>query len=521
MSRLPFNPDKMKSGAQPPSGNPADAPLSVSALAAKIEGALRTLPPRVRVVGEVSGFRDRTHWYFDLKDAGAVINCVMFASAARRAGYTPREGDEVVVSGQVDFYAKGGKVSLIVGSIQPVGAGRLDLAFRQLCEELKAKGWFDESRKKPLPVFPRKIAIVTSRTGAALQDIIDTARRRCPAVQLLVFDVRVQGEGSAHEVAGAIGTLGEKGPAIGVEAIVVTRGGGSMEDLWAFNERAVAEAIVRCPLPVVAAIGHETDTTIAELVADLRCATPTQAAMRLIPDREALGRQLDNLARRMGSGVTRHLQTERHRLVSAARHPLLSDPRSIIDLASERLDARARRASGAAASRLAIARRHLDSLALRLERHRPGVRHAKIGARIEHLAERLSAAAARRTRLDLRPIESRLRQAVKADLRDHRVRLEGLERELEAVGPASVLRRGYSFTRLADGTVVRSTQQAVPGAELRTTVADGEFTSTVSGNPSGPSQSQPKPSPPPPRRRSAKRKRRDDPDQLDLFGRNG
>ncbi|MCC5787910.1 MAG: exodeoxyribonuclease VII large subunit [Phycisphaerales bacterium] len=521
MPRLPFDPDKMKSKAAP-AEKAEDAPLSVSALAAKIEGALRTLPPKLRVVGEVSGFRDRTHWYFDLKDAGAVVNCVMFASAAKRAAYTPREGDEVVVSGQVDFYAKGGRVSLIVGSIQPVGAGRLDLAFRQLCEELKAKGWFDESRKKPLPVFPRKIGIVTSRTGAALQDIIDTARRRCPAVELMVFDVRVQGEGSAPEVASAIRLLGEKGPALGVEAIIVTRGGGSMEDLWAFNERAVAEAIVRCPLPVVAAIGHETDTTIAELVADLRCATPTQAAMRLIPDREALGRQLDSLARRMGSGVARHLQTERHRLVSASRHPVLSDPRSIIDLASERLDARARRASGAAATRLAIARRRLDALALRLERHRPGVRHAKIGARLEHLAQRLSAAAARRTRLDLRPIESRLRQAIRADLRDHRVRLEGLERELEAVGPASVLRRGYSFTRLADGAVVRSVGQATPGAQLRTTVSDGEFTSTISGDGSVPPPARrPDPAAPPPRRRSARRKRRDDPDQLDLFGRNG
>ncbi|MCA9289351.1 MAG: exodeoxyribonuclease VII large subunit, partial [Phycisphaerales bacterium] len=315
-ARLPFDPGKMRgtppahagssnSPSEPAAKPPVDRPMSVAALAGLIAGALETLPRPVRVAGEISGLRDRTHWYFDLKDADAVVSCVMFASAARKAGFVPENGQAVVAGGRVEFYAKGGKVSLICDRLEPVGAGALELAFRKLVGEIRALGWFDPERKRALPTFPRRIAVVTSRTGAALQDVLDTARRRCPAVDIAVVDVRVQGDRAAGEVAAAIEWLGRRHTHLGIDAILVTRGGGSMEDLWAFNEKPVAAAIVACPVPVVAAIGHETDVTIAELVADERAATPTQAAMRLIPDRAALGEQVEAVASALRGSIER------------------------------------------------------------------------------------------------------------------------------------------------------------------------------------------------------------------------
>src|SRR5256885_8286221 len=175
--RLPFDPAKMAAKARP-----ADTPLTVSQLAARIGGTLASgFPLSLRVIGQISGFHDRTHWYFDLKDQAALVNCVMFSSAARKVRFTPQNGHEVVVTGRVSFYDKSGKVSLLVEKIEPVGAGALELAFRALCDELRKLGWFDQARKRPIPTCPRRVAVVTSRTGAALQDVLDTMRRRCAA----------------------------------------------------------------------------------------------------------------------------------------------------------------------------------------------------------------------------------------------------------------------------------------------------------------------------------------------------
>jgi exodeoxyribonuclease VII large subunit len=218
---------------------------------------------------------------------------VLFANVVRKHRIVLRDGLEVVVTGSLEFYAKAGKLSFIGTNAQPVGAGALDLAFKQLCEELRGLGWFDEVRKRPLPTFPRRVAVITSRSSAALQDVLDTMRRRCPAVEVALVDARVQGESAAAELRAKLVALSLRHREMGVDAIIITRGGGSAEDLWAFNDRALAEAILKCPVPVVAAIGHETDTTIAELVADVRAATPTQAAMRLTPDGDTLLEQVD------------------------------------------------------------------------------------------------------------------------------------------------------------------------------------------------------------------------------------
>lgn len=476
---------------------PSDAPLTVTQLATRISTAIDTgLPARVRVVGEVSNFRERTHWYFDLKDAGAVVSCALFAGQVRKVGFTPRNGQEVVAGGKVQFWDKAGKVSLIVDKLEPVGAGSLELAFRALCEELKALGWFEASRKRPIPMFPRRVAVVTSRSGAALQDVLDTMRRRCPAVDVALVDVRVQGEGAASEVAGAIRWLGEHHARLGVDAVLVTRGGGSMEDLWAFNERLVAEAIVTSPVPVVAAIGHETDTTIAELVADLRCATPTQAAMRLTPDRRSLLEQLDSFGGRL-RGIARRALLER-------RHV-----ESLVKRARATIDAKLRGSSG-----------RLERLAGRLESLKPAAVHARRAAALESLQQRLAAAAHRRiTELSVETLAEQLSDGWQTRFDREETRLEAMARHLTSVGPEGVLRRGFSYTLRDDGALVRSAGEVRPGQRLRTRLFDGEVRSVVEPNgsaapalPSAVEAARPT--------RPTIRKRRPSiisPDQMDLF----
>ena len=466
VERLPFDPSRIKGPASGPPAGPAksaagrggDAPvLTVTQLASRIEAALKTMPTGIRVIGEMSGYRDRTHWYFDLKDADAVVNCVMFASAAKRVGFVPQNGQEVVVKGRVEFYAKGGKVSLLVDSMQPVGEGALDAAYRKLCEEIRARGWFAIERKRPLPVFPRCVAVVTSRTGAALQDVLVTMRRRCAAVDVLVVDCRVQGDGAAAEVAAAINAISEHAEQWNIDAVLVTRGGGSKEDLWAFNEFPVAEAIVNCSVPVVAAIGHETDTTIAELVADERCATPTQAAMRLTPDRAALLRQIDASIRRLGASVSGLQREERHRLSHATMRLVAGGERQM-----------SRR------------RERLGSLQRRLDRLHPRVLHAETLARVGAMATRLHGAILTRlSRESVEPAAQRLRRAMQVAIEAQVKEVAGARRALEAISPRRVLERGYSLTTDAQGIAVRDAGVLRAGDELVTTFASGSANSIV------------------------------------------
>lgn len=466
--------------APPP---PATGVLTVSALASVIDTALRTgVPGKVRVVGEISGFRDRTHWYFDLKDANAVVNAVMFQGGARRAGFAPQNGQEVVATGRVEFYAKHGKVSLLVEKLEPVGAGALELAYRKLCEELRAMSWFDPARKRSLPTFPRKIAVVTSRSAAALQDVLVTMRQRCSAVSVLLVDVRVQGEGAAGEVADAVRYLSQHHARLGVDAVLVTRGGGSMEDLWAFNDRGVAEAIVNCAIPVVAAIGHETDTTIAELVADERCATPTQAAMRLTPDSEALLRQTDAFAQRLRFVVGRQLRADQERVERAAARPAMRDPAALVRRADQELTSMWTRLGSVLQLRLGNEAVRMERRGARLERNQPRAVQARSLARLHAAETRMNAALRARLELiDLDSDDSRLQRALKVFADSARARMNALERQLKAVGPMSVLERGFSVTTREDGRLLRSTRDARSGDRLKTTLADGSVESVVDG----------------------------------------
>lgn len=466
MGRLPFDPSRMPPRPPVPAAprtTGSDPPaLSVSQLASLIDRAFRDhLPAGLRVVGEIGQFRERTHWYFDVKDdgggEGAVVSCVMFASAARKAGFVPEPGMKVLLTGRVEFYAKQGRTSFMVDRAEPIGAGALDLAFKRLCEELRSAGYFDHKRKRPLPPFPRRVAVVTSRTGAALQDVLDTLRRRAPWLIVALADVRVQGDDAASQIARAVRRIGAAHARLGVDLILVTRGGGSMEDLWAFNERIVANAIIHSPIPVVAAIGHETDTTIAELVADLRAATPTQAAVRIAPDGAAIRQQFAQLGARLAAGLRRQAREEAQRLSTGAW--------TLSSLLRERLQE---------------ARAHLETTAGRLERHRPAAVYARREARLRQAEARLRAVMhAAVLSHDLPNVSTRLERAWSINMQHRGTQVEGLARSLDLVGPRSVLQRGFSMTLRADGTPVRSAAEVVPGETLRTRVLDGSFASVV------------------------------------------
>ena len=271
--------DALFSG-DPDDGDGADPVLTVSELSGMIQTALEArLPASIQVTGQLGNLTKRRHWYFSLKDDDAVVSCVMWMSAVRRQRDDINDGDAVIATGRVSYYGPQGRTQLYVESLRPLGVGSLHRRFEALCTELREAGYFAPERKCALPSFPRRIAVITSATGAAIQDVTDTAARRCPATALTLVDVKVQGKDAAGQIARAIHHVDRRAEELGIDAIIVTRGGGSMEDLWAFNEREVADAALACHTPLVAAIGHESDTTIIELVADARAATPTQAVM--------------------------------------------------------------------------------------------------------------------------------------------------------------------------------------------------------------------------------------------------
>lgn len=499
MSRLPFDPERVRGGEpKGPKRSDKAPPLTVSQVTELINQALlENLPRKVSVVGEISNLSRRGHWYFSLKDETAVLKCVAWASKAAKFGFDAKDGLSVVAKGAIQHYGPQGQTQLYVDALEPVGAGALELRFRALCEELRTLGYFDIETKQPIPTFPRRVAIITSVKGAALQDCLDTMRRRCTAVEILVVDVRVQGAQAAGEIAGAIRHISKHHAQLRVDALLLTRGGGSMEDLWAFNERVVADAIHACPIPTVAAIGHETDTTIAELVADLRCATPTQAAMRLAPDSRELLAQIDQSGRRLALQMA-------HRTRYAAQQ--LGGLRQALDTV------------GRAAVHLRATK--LNRLALRLGPLRPDRVVHERGKRLSLNALRLHRAAEQIVR-DRRTQPAALMHEL-GRVTDHRfetstARIDRAGATLHSIDPRRVLKRGYSITHLPNGSVVRSVSEVGPGTRLLTNVADGTIASEVESSASRSKPPAAAPSDPRPRQRTRRGRPSPLPGQMDLF----
>ena len=291
----------------------------------------------VSVRGEISNFKQYPsgHCYFTLKDTNSALKCVMFRSRAQYLRFLPQNGMQVVAGGSIAVYERDGVYQLYVDSLIPEGTGDLALAFEQLKEKLAAEGLFDPARKQPLPAFPKKIGVVTSSAGAVLRDIYRVSKRRWPGIQLVLYPVQVQGEGAAEQIARGIDFFAEE---YAVDVIIAGRGGGSMEDLWAFNEEPVVRAIAACPVPLISAVGHETDFTLADFAADMRAATPSQAAELAVPDRSEVMRQVENLTGQLTRQVQRELALRRQRLEGLLNSHVMREPQSMLAERRQRLD---------------------------------------------------------------------------------------------------------------------------------------------------------------------------------------
>jgi exodeoxyribonuclease VII large subunit len=413
----------------------------------------------VWVEGEISNFRPAPsgHLYFTLKDADAQLPIVLFRRQAMLLRFRPEDGLHVLVRGRVSVYEQRGQMQLVAETMEPVGAGSLQLAFEQLKQRLKAEGLFDAARKRPLPAFPRAVGIVTSPTGAVIRDFLNIVNRRHAGLTVLILPVAVQGDQAPAEIESGLAQLNESGL---VDVIVLARGGGSLEDLAAFNSERVARAIAVSRLPVVSAIGHETDFTIADFAADLRAPTPSAAAELITEAQHKIAEHLANQSHRLDRAVRFQLLQARQRLTRLPVSRAESRVSTLLHRQAQRLDDLSFRQEAAVEDQLRQRQRQVADLAAAVLRHDP--RQALAQAR-----ERLLAS---RTRID-RSLERTLRRSA--------VRIGALNARLHSLSPLAVLERGYALVLSSDGKLVRSTAQIAPGDRLTTRLADGAFASRV------------------------------------------
>ncbi len=432
-------------------------PWSVGELTRALKNAVEPGFRDVWVAGEVANLRRQGsgHVYFTLKDDEATLGAVLWASQARRVRFALEEGQEVVARGFLEIYPPHGRYQLVVQEVEPRGAGALALLLQQVKERLQADGLLDLARKRRLPFLPRRVGVATSPTGAALRDFLRVLHGRFPSIPVLVAPCRVQGEGAAATVISAVRALCRAG----VDVVVITRGGGSQEELWAFNDERLARAIAACPVPVVSAVGHEVDVTVADLVADVRAATPTHAAQLVAPVRDELAAGLAALRARAGRGVAGAVERRRGEL--RALRAELTDPAHLLSRARHRIDDLLHRAAAAAAGPRRRERDRLERLRGRLSRQEPRRRVREVIARMEAATRRLGAWQA-------------------AWFRREGLRLERLQARLEPANVAKLLSRGFALV-LKDGHVVTGSGQAAPDDALRIALADGWLDARVTG----------------------------------------
>ncbi len=419
----------------------------------------------VWVEGEVSNLKKQGsgHWYFSLKDAGAQISCAMFGARKREGSDALEDGAKVRVFAEASVYEARGQLQIIVQKAERAGAGDLQAKFEALKRKLAAEGLFDADRKLAIPGFPQKIGIITSASGAALQDILNVLGRRAPWVQPVLFPVRVQGRGAELEIAQAIAKMGdpEKFGYPRCDVLIVGRGGGSIEDLWNFNEEVVARAIAACPIPIISAVGHEIDFTIADFVADLRAPTPSAAAELAVADGAGLLVRVSQTRRRMERLARERLLRARMEVDALKRGVLRQDAERLLREPAMRLD-------GVRGELTQAAKAALESAALRLSEARSQHRAQHPANVLERRTEHLTELRRRIGRMVVETLERRAQSLA---------RLRGL---LRALGPESAFQRGFSITLGSDGKILRSATAVKSGDRLRTKLGDGEIVSDVS-----------------------------------------
>ena len=438
--------------------------VSVTQLLRRMKNLLEGQIGELWIEGEVSNLRKQGsgHWYFSLKDEGAQISCAMFGARKRPGADALTDGAKVRVFAEASVYEARGQLQVIVQKAELAGAGDLQARFETLKRKLHAEGLFDADRKKPIPAFPKTIGLITSGSGAALQDILNVLTRRAPWVQPVLFPVRVQGRGAELEIAQAIEKMGRP-EAFGYprcDVLIVGRGGGSIEDLWNFNEEVVARAIAACPIPIISAVGHEIDFTIADFVADLRAPTPSAAAELAVADGTELLARLAQWRGRLNRLTRERLTRARMAVDSLKRGVLQRDGEKLLREPMMRLDtARARLSQAVNAA--------LDATSVRLNEARAGHRAHHPARVLERRLEYLTDMRRRLERAGQDPINRR---------QERLVRLRGL---LRALGPESAFQRGFSITLGEDGKALRTAAALKPGDLLRTRFIDGETTSRV------------------------------------------
>jgi len=426
--------------------------LSVSQLNARARQLLEDVFPRIWVEGELSNLARPSsgHLYFTLKDDRAQIRCALFRQHAARLKVAMKDGLQVRARGRVSLYEGRGDYQLIVDSIEPAGDGALRQAFEALKIKLQAEGLFDQDLKRPLPAHPKRIGVITSPSGAAVRDIISVFQRRAPFIELVIAPSAVQGREAAPQLVRAL----QQADRAGFDALIISRGGGSLEDLWPFNEEIVARAIADCQTPIISAVGHETDISISDFVADVRAPTPSAAAELLSPDTQALLRQVEQLERRLLQRLRERLARARLQLDNLRQR--LRHPGERLGQQAQRLDELELRLRRALGQQLTQQQQHLAHLRTRLQAQHPGRRLSQL-------------------RDQLRQLETRLPRAIQNQLKQQRQRLQQSAQTLHLVSPLATLGRGYSILLDDQGKPVRSAAAASPGQRLKARLHDGEL----------------------------------------------
>ena len=426
---------------------------SVSRLNREARAVLEGHFPLLWVEGEISNLaRPRSgHIYFSLKDEFAQVRCAMFRMRVGNLRFTPKDGMQVMARVRIGLYEPRGDFQLQVEHMEESGDGALRRAFEALKQRLDQEGLFEAARKRPLPAIPKCIGVVTSPSGAAIRDILTVLRRRFPAIPVVIYPTAVQGEGAANEIAAQIQLAGRRSEC---DVLIVGRGGGSLEDLWAFNEEVVARAIYASPLPVISAVGHEVDVTISDFVADLRAATPSAAAELLSPDRVEWLETLQRIENRLGRTLQQQFKQQQQRLIWLKKR--LRDPAQQLQQRSQRLDELELRLAKAQTNRLHHLQARLRTGDARLQRHNPLLRLQQLRQTEQQLS-------------------LRLRQSWQQRLKQLQLRLAGQVGALEAISPLATLNRGYAIVQDEQNRVIRDSREVKQGDTVRTRLHHGEL----------------------------------------------
>jgi exodeoxyribonuclease VII large subunit len=445
-------------------GHPMNAPvLTVTQLTNAIKHSLESTFPLVWLQGEISNFKQQTsgHLYFSLKDANAQISAVMFRGDAATLALMPKGGEQVLVCGELNVYPAKGNYQLIVRELSYAGVGELLLKLEQLKIKLHKMGWFSKVHKKPLPKFPKRIGVVTSPTGAVIQDILNVLSRRFSGFQLILNPVKVQGEGAAQEIAKAIADFNTYQLA---DVLIVGRGGGSLEDLWAFNEEIVAEAIFNSRIPIISAVGHETDHCIADYVADVRAPTPSAAAEIVIAEKAQQLHHLQQIQHRLQQSLTHQVKHNRQKLKGVMRHPFFITPDALLGESFQRMDHL--REDLDLAMRLSLQNRRL-----RLQSSQKQLESLKPTTQLIHSRQRLLSIHKHLNILGVKALSLR------------RERLENLVNGLHSIDPKNVLQRGYSILLSKDHHVISSVAALQVDQQVQILLSDGEAVAKIEAVP--------------------------------------